>query len=143
MTQHYLEPTQESGAALFKRNLQSEVIMLNLLQLKDIADYSDTPELAPENDISGREAFQKYIDHTLPFLEKSGGDLMLLGEGGNFFIGPSDEHWDIVMLVRQHSIKSFFEFAPNREYLIGIGHRSAAISDSRLLPIAECKHLMR
>jgi len=137
---YYLEPTQETGAALFRRNISGEVVMLNMLSIREIADYSDSPELAPETPISGREAFQKYIDHTMPFLKESGGELLLLGDGGKFFIGPGDEQWDVVMLIRQSSVESFFTFASNPEYLSGIGHRTAAILDSRLLPIVESKN---
>jgi hypothetical protein len=59
-----------------------------------------------------------------------------LGEGGRFLIGP-DEHWDMAMLVRQQSVASFMAFAANDAYLAGIGHRTAAIEDSRLLPLVE------
>jgi len=133
----FLEPTQESGAALFRRGISGEVAMLNLLRFKEIADYSATPELTPEKPISGREAFQKYIDHTLPFLSESGGDLLFLGQGGSFLIGPPDEQWDLVMLVKQKSLENFFAFASNPAYLAGIGHRTAGVLDSRLLPIVE------
>ena len=140
MENHYLEPTREAGAMLFRRNIAGEVVMLNLLRLRETADYSDYPELAPETRVSGREAFQKYIDHTLPFLKDSGGELMLLGDGGKFFIGPDDEQWDVVMLVKQSSVERFFAFASDSGYLAGIGHRNAAVLDSRLLPIVECKN---
>jgi hypothetical protein len=139
MKQSYIEPTQASGAALFSRNISGEVVMLNLLRFRETADYSATPELLPETPISGREAFQKYIDHTLPFLKASGGELLLLGDGGRYFIGPEDEQWDVVMLVKQSTLASFMAFASNAEYLVGMGHRTAAILDSRLLPIVESK----
>ncbi len=139
--QHYFEPTEASGAALFRRNIGGEILMLNLLRLKETADYSESPELAPAQPISGREALQKYIEHTLPFLRESGGELSLLGIGGAFFIGPEDECWDVVMLVRQSSLQSFFEFAGNEAYLAGIGHRTAAIVDSRLLPLESVQGL--
>jgi uncharacterized protein (DUF1330 family) len=139
MENYFLEPSQESGAALVRRNISGEVIMLNMLRLRETADYTDSPELAPEKQISGREAFQKYIDHTMPFLKKSGGELLLLGNGGKYFIGPSDEQWDIIMLVKQSSVESFFAFASDSEYLAGVGHRTAAILDSRLLPVVECE----
>lgn len=139
MNINYLEPTQESGAELFKRNIPGEVVMLNLLRFRGIADYSNNPELSPESPISGKEAFQKYIDHTLPFLERSGGELLFLGEGGEYFIGPNDENWDLVMLVKQSSVQSFFAFASDPECMEGNGHRAAAIIDSRLLPIVESK----
>ncbi len=135
----YLEPTQEAGVALFRRQIEGEVIMLNLLRLRTTAEYDDFPELAPDAPISGREALQKYIDHTLPFLQESGGEIMLLGNGGSYFIGPSDEQWDVVMLIRQRSVESFVAFASNPDYLAGLGHRTAAVVDSRLLPIVPCE----
>ena len=141
MENHFLEPTQESGAALFRRNIAGEVVMLNLLRLRETADYSNNPELAPEMPITGRQALQKYIDHTLPYLKESGGELLLLGDGGKFFIGPENEQWDVVMLVRQNSVESFFAFATHTEYLTGMGHRTAAVLDSRLLPIVESPNL--
>jgi len=139
MAQAYINPTQASGAALVSRGIRGEVVMLNLLRLRARADYSATPDLAPETEVSGRQAFQSYIDHTLPFLKASGGELILLGSGGQYFIGPEDEEWDVVMLVRQGSLESFMAFASNADYLAGIGHRTAAVEDSRLLPIVENK----
>jgi hypothetical protein len=73
----------------------------------------------------------------MPFLKDNGGELVLLGRGGPFFIGPPDERWDVAMLVRQSSVQSFVAFASNPEYLVGLGHRTAAISDSRLLPLED------
>jgi hypothetical protein len=52
-------------------------------------------------------------------------------------IGPSDERWDAVMLVRQSSSAAFMAFASNPECMAGIGHRLAALEDSRLLPMVE------
>jgi len=135
MGENYLEPSAESAAALFSRQLDGDVVMLNLLRFRNTADYSSCPVLAPENPISGRAAYQKYIDHTLPLLQRSGGDLLFLGAGGNFFIGPQDERWDLAMLVRQKSLQAFIAFASDSEYLAGIGHRTAAVEDSRLLPL--------
>ena len=137
MSQRYLEVTQEAGAAFFKRPIQGSVLMLNLLRFRQIADYSAHPELTPAAPISGREAYQKYIDHTLPFLKASNGDIMLLGDGGKYLIGPQDEHWDVVMIIRQNSMQDFLAFASNSEYGEGLAHRTAALEDSRLLPIVQ------
>jgi hypothetical protein len=137
MKNNYLEVTQEAGAELFKRDIQGEIVMLNLLRFRQIADYSANPELAQTEKISGVEAFQRYIDHTLPLLRKTGGDITFLGKGGHFLIGPQDEHWDFVMLIRQNSLADFMSFSSNQEYLKGLGHRTAAIEDSRLLPLEE------
>jgi len=135
----YLEPTQDSGRAFVMRGIQGEVVMLNLLRFRKVADYSATPELAPETPISGAKAYDLYMAHTLPFLKASGGDVMFVGAGGAFLVGPDSERWDMVMLVRQASTESFIAFASDADYLAGTGHRTAALEDSRLLPLSEIR----
>lgn len=135
--QVYLEPTQESGREFFMRGITGPIVMLNLLRFREVADYSIAPHLAPDTPISGAEAYRRYIEHTLPHLEGSGGSLLFLGKGGTFLIGPTDERWDAALLVRQSSVEAFMAFASNAEYLAGIGHRLAAIEDSRILPLVE------
>ena len=137
MEKRYIEATQEAGIALFSRKISGEVIMLNLLRFHKVADYTKNPDLAPSEPVSGREAYQKYIDHTLPFLKESGGSIAFIGEGGKYLIGPRDEQWDMAILIRQKSVSDFVAFASNQEYLAGIGHRTAALEDSRLLPLVE------
>jgi hypothetical protein len=133
----YLEPTQNSGRAFILRAIEGEIVMLNLLRFREVADYSENPELAPAEPISGAEAFDHYIIHTLPHLKESGGDLLFLGSGGPVLIGPGCERWDLAMMVRQSSVQSFMTFAANEAYLAGLGHRTAAIEDSRLLPLTQ------
>lgn len=128
-------PTQEAGRKLVMRQIQGPVVMLNLLRFRETADYSGSPELKPNKPISGKEAYQLYIEHTRPFLARSGGEILLMGEGGEFLIGPANETWDAVLLVKQKSVDSFIAFESDREYMKGIGHRTAALADSRLLPI--------
>ena len=136
-TQSYLEPTHESGRQFFAQGITGPVVMLNLLRFRATADYSATPDLAPPSPITGEEAYRLYMEHTLPHLEKSGGNLLFFGRGGAFLIGPSNERWDAAMLVAQESSAAFLAFASNLEYLAGIGHRLAALEDSRLLPLVE------
>lgn len=135
--QKYLEPTQESGRAFFMRGIAGKVVMLNLLRFRPVADYATAPQLAPEEPISGEAAYRLYMRHTMPHLENSGGRLLFYGRGGPFLIGPQDERWDAAMLVEQSSPAAFMAFASNADYLAGIGHRIAALEDSRLLPLEE------
>lgn len=137
MKEVYLMPTQKAGRDFVMRKIKGHVIMLNLLRFRKIADYSASPELMPDEPISGKEAYQLYIDHTLPFLKSSGGEILLMGEGGNYLIGPTNESWDLMLLIKQNSVESFLAFESNQEYMKGIGHRTAALEDSRLLPINE------
>lgn len=133
----YLSVTDEAGRAFFMRNIQGPIVMLNLLRFRNVADYSASPELAPEAPISGEQAFQQYIDHTSPFLAASGGRIRFLGKGGNWLIGPEGEVWDMTMLIEQESVASFIGWNSHEDYLKGIGHRTAALLDSRLLPLVE------
>jgi hypothetical protein len=131
----HLEPTREAGREFFSRNIQGPVVMLNLMRFRTIADYSDSPHLAPISPITGEAPYKLYMDHTLPFLIKSGGEVLFYGSGGRYLIGPSEERWDAAMLVRQSSLESFLAFASDQSYLLGMGHRMAALEDSRLLPL--------
>ncbi|WP_160151862.1 DUF1330 domain-containing protein [Microbulbifer sp. ALW1] len=134
--QGYLEPTDKSSVAMFKRQLKGEVVMLNLLRFQDVADYRNFPALKPQEPISGAAAYKKYMAHAGPILNRHGGELVFVGDGGHFYIGPSDELWDLAMLVKYPSQQVFIDFTSDPEYLAGIGHRSAALADSRLLPLS-------
>lgn len=133
----HLDPSDEGVGRLLARGVEGPVTMLNLLRFREWADYSDFPDLAPPVPISGREAYDRYVRHTLPFLGATGGSVQFFGDGGHNLVGPSDERWDLVMLIRQASVADFFAFAQNLEYQAGIGHRTAALEDSRLLPVVE------
>lgn len=137
MEKNYLTPTREAGRDFIMRNISGSVVMLNLLRFRSYADYSETPELAPAEPISGEKAYQLYVEHTLPYLEKSGGEILFMGKGGSFLIGPADERWDAVLLIKQHSVERFLAFESNEDYMKGIGHRTAALEDSRLLPLVD------
>jgi len=131
----HLDPTDANVRHLLAREVEGPVVMLNLLRFRATADYSADPALAPAEPISGRDAYDRYIEHTLPFLHASGGAVELLADGGHWFVGPEEERWDLALLVRQHSLESFFAFASDEGYLAGIGHRTASLEDSRLLPL--------
>jgi len=133
----YIEPTQEAGAAFFGNPPKGPVDMLNMLRFREVADYSKTPKLAPAAPISGAEAYKLYAAHTMPFLLEAGGEVLFRGTGGLYLIGPADDCWDVVMIIRHQSAEHFVSFARNKKYLAGVGHRTAALEDSRLLPITQ------
>jgi hypothetical protein len=132
----YLGPSQASGSAFLQRAIAGEFVMLNLLRFREVADYSAHPDMAPETPISGAAAYDRYMAHTMPYLAASGGEVLFFGEGGPFLVGPPDERWDRAMLVLQGGVRQFMNFADNAGYLAGMGHRIAALEDSRLLPLS-------
>ena len=133
----YHEVTQEAGRHFLLRGVRGEIVMLNLLRFRELADYSGFPELAPEQPISGSEAYQRYMEHTRPFLSEAGGSVDFMGSGDQWLIGPPGESWDLAILVRHRSVDAFMAFASNDAFLAGMGHRTAAVHDSRLLPLIE------
>ncbi len=135
MSEPTLHPTHDNVRALFARKIPGKVVMLNLLKFRETADYSSCPELAPATSISGREAYRLYVEAVEPILKNMGGRLLFVGDGGGFLIGPSDEQWDQVLLVEHQSPEVFLGFAKDESYLAVGGHRTAALEDSRLLPL--------
>ena len=137
-TSKYIDASPEAGKAFYQNfHNKGKVVMLNLLKFKAIADYSDLEELKPSQEISGEEAYQLYLDITLPELEKAGSRMIYYGKSKSFLIGPGTEKWDAVLLVEHESVLKFMEFAQNKHYKKFAGHRTAALEDSRLLPTSK------
>ena len=134
----YIDATQEAGK-LFYQNFhdKGKIVMLNMLKFKAQADYTHLGNIAPKQAISGKEAYQLYMDHVRPLLDKAGSRVLFYGASSNYLIGPSQEKWDAVLLVEHASVAEFMAFAQNEDYLKHIGHRTAALEDARLLPITE------
>lgn len=134
----HIEATLEAGRKFYNDfNQSGKIVMLNLLRFKSSADYTNLESLKPNREISGAEAYQLYMNNTLPFLTKAGGSVIFYGKSNSFLIGPESEKWDAVLLVEHQSISEFMAFAENKEYLKIAGHRTAALENSRLLPITE------
>ncbi|GAB3653713.1 DUF1330 domain-containing protein [Echinicola sediminis] len=134
----YIDARPEAGKEFYQNfHNKGKVVMLNLLKFRARADYTGFEALKPALEISGEEAYQKYLDSTVPQLEKAGSRIVYYGKCNRFLIGPNTEEWDAVLLVEHASVLKFMEFAQNGDYLKNAGHRKAALEDSRLLPSNE------
>ena len=129
-----IEPTRDQLDAFVRADVDGPVVMLNLLRYREEADYSRSPELAPDEPISGAAAYQRYSEAVQPFLARVGGHVEHVGGALPSVIGPADERWDAVLLVRYPSRDAFVSMATDRDYLAVAGHRTAALADSRLVP---------
>lgn len=138
MSKTYIAAGQEAGKQFYLHfRGKGPVVMLNLLRFRKVADYSEAPELAPDAVISGKAAYERYMQTALPFLEEAGSTVLFHGAADHFLIGPAEERWDAVLLVRHAGVEPFMAFANHPDYLKIAGHRTAALADSRLLPITE------
>ena len=135
MSNSHIKVTNEAGQRFFSQQHITPMVMLNLLRFKQEADYTESPHLSPENAISGKHAYKLYMKSVVPLLSKIGSEVIFSGKADHFLIGPQDEKWDAVLLVRHQNMKDFMAIAADEEYLKIEGNRTAALADSRLLPI--------
>jgi uncharacterized protein (DUF1330 family) len=106
------------------------IVMVNLLRYRAWADYPPGTETAQ---ITGRQAYERYTQLTLPFLRKVGARPLWRADGRACPIAPKGEHWDEVILVRYPSRAAFGRMISDPEYQSGTIHRTAALEDSRLI----------
>lgn len=114
------------------------VTMLNLLRYRERADYADHPDEAP---CSGREAYRRYGSLVIPYLQASGGRVVFAGASGAALIGPESESWDDVLLVEYPSLQGFRQMLESDRYRSFAHHRTAALQDSRLIPVSASESL--
>ena len=58
-----------------------------------------------------------------------------MADGAGPLVGPADERWDRVLLVRYPDLRTFLAMTSDADYLRTVGHRTAALEDSRLFPL--------
>lgn len=123
----HVHPTREQIDAVARGDLEAPVVMLNLLRFKDDAGDGRT----------GEEAYRSYGERFGAMQERYGPEVVWIGRPWATVIGPSEEHWDLVILVRYPSLRAFVEMGRDPDYLEIAGDRTAAVADSRLVAMSE------
>ena len=91
----FIEATAEQGKNFYREFYnKGKVVMLNLLKFKTVADYADHEHLKPKSEITGKEAYQLYMNNILPLLTKAGSRVLFHGSCKGFLIGPETEYWE-------------------------------------------------
>ena len=126
-------PTPESMSAVLANTPKGRpVVMLNLLKFREHAHYE-----GETSNLSGQEAYREYGRGAIRCIHAVGGDVVWSGKPTGTPIGPQEEQWDEVLLVRYPSIDAFLEMINSPEYKKIVHHRAAAMDDSRLMPMLE------
>ena len=84
----FLDATDESVGQLLRRGISGPVTMLNLLQFRNWADHSVFPKSAPSRPVTGRDAYDRFINHALALLGGSSGMFV-------FFATGNSTWWDL------------------------------------------------
>ena len=126
MTTIALYPTSEQIQAVLSGPDDQPVVMVNLLRFKRRAD-------APDDDVSGEEAYRRYADKMIAFVESKGGRVIWTGRVDSQVIGEGGDVFHMVGLVEYPSRKAFVEIATD-PFVQEIGlHRAAGLEGQWLL----------
>lgn len=125
-----VELTDEALEVLASLPEGKPVVMLNLLRFRDQAAYSD-----PSEACSGREAYKRYSQTSVRTIAAVGGSILFGGRAHESLIAPPGETWHQIFLVRYPSAAAFRTMMSMPEYQACVRHRTAALADSRLVPI--------
>jgi uncharacterized protein (DUF1330 family) len=123
-------PSPDGLAAFMANTDATPVVMLNLLKFKERAD-------APDEGISGMEAYGKYADAMRKIVEGEGGRIFWTGRVTEMVIGESDVDFDMVALVEYPSRQAFAKIVMDaRVQAIGV-HRAAGLTGQWLIAMTE------
>jgi uncharacterized protein (DUF1330 family) len=105
------------------------IAMVNLLKFHERAQYKD----GRPDDISGQEAYMRYIAEMGPIVEAAGGRFLFSGDVKELVIGEVEELWDAVGIAEYPSRAAFFRIATSPEVMaIGV-HREAGLAGQLLI----------
>jgi uncharacterized protein (DUF1330 family) len=105
------------------------IAMVNLLKFREKAVYSD----GRADDVSGREAYMRYVVEMRSIVEAAGGRILFSGEVKGLIIGEVEELWDAVGIAEYPSRAAFHRIATSAEVqAIGV-HREAGLAGQLLI----------
>ncbi len=130
----HIDPERDQFEAFKDLPRDTPINMLNLVRLKDKADYAGT---APDGVVTGADAYKAYSRESGPVFARVGGSILWRGAPELMLIGPKDKAWDLAFVARYPNAGAFMEMVTDPAYREAVKHRQAAVLDSRLLRCAE------
>ena len=123
----YVDPDRDLFGELKALSQDHPVDMLNLVRLRERADYEDGREA------TGAEAYAAYGRESRPVFERVGGRIVWRAAPQFLVIGPPSERWDVAFVARYPSGQAFLDMVRDPDYRAVVHHRQAAVLTSRLL----------
>jgi uncharacterized protein (DUF1330 family) len=119
-------PAPEQIQDLLTGPADRPVVMVNLLRFKPRAD-------APDEGLSGEEAYRRYADAMRTIVESRGGRFLWVGRVDSQVIGTGGEGFQMIGLVEYPSRQAFLAIATDPEVQeIGV-HRAAGLESQWLI----------
>lgn len=128
----YVDPDRAQFDAFKALDRDAPIDMLNLVRLRDLANYPGDHELARDG-LTGTEAYARYGRETAPILNGVGGSIVWRASYQTTLVGPGDEAWDVMFIARYPTAHAFLEMISDPDYQKAYVHRQAAVKTSRLI----------
>jgi uncharacterized protein (DUF1330 family) len=125
-------PTPKQIQAMAEKGPEGPMVMVNLMKYRKAAAYEAGRAEAKEN-LSGRDAYQRYGMVALQQVMKRGGSVVWGGSQKFVMIGDDANDWDEVVCVRYPSRDAFLNMTQDPEYLAAHYHREAGLERTVLL----------
>ena len=126
---NHVYPRFEQIMPLAQDPTPGPIAMVNLLKFRDKAQYAD----GRSEDITGREAYMRYIAAMGPIVAAAGGRFLFSGDVKDLVIGEAEELWDAVGIAEYPSRAEFHRIATSPEVqAIGV-HREAGLAGQLLI----------
>jgi uncharacterized protein (DUF1330 family) len=127
-------PTFDQLLPLAGNPTPGPIAMVNLLKFRDRAQYGD----GRAEEISGREAFLRYVTAMRPIVEAAGGRFLFSGDVEQLVIGEVEELWDAVGVVEYPSRAAFQRIATSPEVqAIGLDREAGLAGQLLILTIGQ------
>ncbi|HTQ13329.1 MAG TPA: DUF1330 domain-containing protein [Rhizomicrobium sp.] len=126
-------PTPDQIKTMMEKGPQGPMVMVNLLKYRATAAYGPEHKEAKEN-LSGREAYQRYGMVAMQQVMKRGGGVVWGGPEKFVMIGETEGNdWDDIVCVRYPSREAFLNMTQDPEYLAAHYHREAGLERTVLI----------
>lgn len=122
-------PTADGFRALAQDTSSTPIAMLNLLKFRKKALYKD----GRADDISGFEAYQRYVTAMSKIVEREGGRILFAGKVAGLVIGEVGELWDVAAIMEYPSRAAFQRIARLPEVQAIAVHREAGLEGQLLI----------
>ncbi len=125
------DPDDSQLATLRGLDPEGPVAALNLFQFNDRARYAPNDEEygTEEAEVSGQEAFQRYVAAAGQVLADLGGRVAFTTMVDQVMIGPSDPPWHVAAIMVFPSRRAFIEMTMNPEFQAASRHRKAGLAN--------------
>jgi uncharacterized protein (DUF1330 family) len=122
-------PTADGIQALARDTSSAKIAMLNLLKFREKAVYKD----GRADDISGREAYQRYSNAMTKIVEREGGRILFAGRIAGVVIGEIEGAWDVAAIMEYPSRAAFQRIVTLPEVNEISVHREAGLEGQLLI----------